>query len=398
MRCGEIFPTPEDVEGGVSKMSRGLYIHIPFCLRKCPYCDFPSEPLPERSRVNRYLHALAAEARLRAEGEESTFGTLYVGGGTPSLLDVGQLSFLFHTVGESVSLEPGAEVTIEANPATVEGGKAERFLELGVNRISLGVQSFRGSSLRRLGRAHSAEDSRHCVPLLRAAGFRNIGIDLIYGLPGQKPGDWEEDLDRALELRPEHLSLYSLAVEEGTGFAARLAEGTLALPPEEVVIEMYRTALEKTEAAGYEHYEISNWSLPGFRSRHNSAVWAMEDYSGIGAGAHSFTKGPPPVRRGNVSLLEDYLGRMESGVSPEKFRENPPPRTLAGEALMLGLRMFEGIDRARYRVEHGADPVELFPEAMTLGLEQGWLEALSDRISFTREGVIFSDELFIRLF
>jgi oxygen-independent coproporphyrinogen-3 oxidase len=379
-------------------MSRGLYIHIPFCLRKCPYCDFPSEPLPERALVHRYLRALAEEARLRAEGERGTFDTLYIGGGTPSLLDGEELSLLFHAVGESFSLEPGAEVTIEANPATVEAERAQRFLELGVNRISLGVQSFQDRSLRQLGRIHSAEDSRRCVPLLRAAGFRNIGIDLIYGLPGQTSRDWGEDLDAALDIRPEHLSLYSLTVEKGTGFATRLAEGTLPLPPEEEVLEMYRTALEKADAAGYEHYEISNWSLPGFHSRHNRSVWAMEEYLGIGAGAHSFKKGPPPVRRGNVTSVEDYLRRIESGHGPEEFQENLPPRTLAGEALMLGLRVFEGIDRARYRTEYGADPVELFPEALNLGLEQGWLETPSNRISFTEEGIIFSDELFLRLF
>lgn len=376
----------------------GLYLHIPFCLSKCRYCSFNSRPSPGREGLKRYTAALAVEIDRLADRRKPLIDTVYFGGGTPAILESNDFAALFSSLRSRLDLDSHTEITVEANPGSLDRRRAETLLSLGVNRISLGIQSFSDSLLRRLGRGHTASAAAEAFRLLRETGFGNIGLDLIYGLPGQDLAGWEASLDRALALRPEHLSLYGLSVEEGTPFAEEEKRGRLDLPAEEEVIAMYRAAGRRAGEAGYEHYEISNWSLPGFQSRHNRNCWTMEEYYGAGAGAHSFVRSPVAARYHNVADSTAYSSAIEKGESPVAGREDLETATVAGEALMLGLRLLEGVDREHFRREWGGAPAELFPEGVTYGLSRGWLEDTGRRLRLTTEGLLFADEIFLRLF
>jgi len=376
----------------------GLYIHIPFCPGKCAYCSFTSIAVPPPAVVNRYIDALCRDIATVAPTIPSPAGTVYVGGGTPSILSERQLTRLFDAVGGSLRLLPDAEITVEANPGTVTAAKARHLRTLHVNRVSLGIQSFSNASLRRLGRLHSAADARSALHLLREAGFANVGIDLIYGIPGQDRKNWEQDLEEAVARRPQHLSLYSLSVEEGTPYAETQRSGQLDLPAEEDVIWMYRHASERLAAAGYEHYEISNWSLPGFRSRHNESCWLMEEYAAAGAGAHGFSLTPSPRRTANTVDIAEYIRAQEAGTSPVASETLLSSRDLAAESLMLGLRLRDGISLVSFIRRCGAPPENLFPEGMSLGFRNGWIIRDGGRVRLTDSGILFSDELFQHFF
>ena len=259
------------------------------------------------------------------------------------------------------AVEPGAEISIEANPGTLTAAKAADFKALGVNRVSLGVQSLDDALLARIGRRHTRRDALAAFELLRAAGFDNLGIDLIHGLPGQSPAIWRRDLARAIDLGPEHLSLYALGIEAGTPFAADLAAGRLELPGEHEELEMLALARELTARAGYERYEISNFARPGRRCRHNLDCWNLGEYRGFGAGAHSFLRSPAPLRLANTPDIDDYVRRIAAGGDAVAMREEPSPRQFAGEALMLGLRTADGVDETAFardarRAARGALP------------------------------------------
>jgi oxygen-independent coproporphyrinogen-3 oxidase len=374
----------------------GVYLHIPFCLSKCGYCDFVSAPAPP-SAIERYVRALEREIRSSPEAGRPA-GSLFLGGGTPSLLAEDQLARLLAAVRETFGLVPGAEVSIEANPGTVTAAKARRLVALGVTRVSLGVQSLDDDLLRRLGRHHTAAEALAAFAALREAGCGNLGLDLIHSLPGQTPAAFERDLARVIALGPEHLSLYALSVEEGTPFAAALARGALALPTEEEELAMLETARALTAAAGYEHYEISSFARPGRRCAHNMVYWTMGAYAGFGAGAHSFDPGPPPVRRANTADAAAYVRRVEAGETAAASRETLSAAALAGETLMLGLRTADGVATDAFAQRFGAPPGALFPEALALGAERGWLAAADGRLRLTATGVLFSNEIFRRLF
>lgn len=374
----------------------GVYLHIPFCLSKCRYCDFVSAPAapPE---IERYVRALTREIR-GARGAGRVAGSLYVGGGTPSLLEPEQLARLVGAVRETFGLAPGAEVSIEANPGTITAAKAGSLAALGVTRVSLGVQSLDDDLLRRLGRRHTAAEALAAFAALREAGCGNIGVDLIHALPGQTPAAFERDLARVLDLGPEHLSLYALSVEEGTPFAAERARGALALPAEEEELAMLEIARVRTAAAGYEHYEISSFARPGRRCAHNMVYWTMGAYAGFGASAHSFDPGPPPLRTANTADAGDYVRRLETGIPAEAGREALSARTLAGETLMLGLRLRDGVAVDEFALQCGGAPGELFPDALAQGAARGWLELRDGRLRLTESGVLFSNEIFRGLF
>jgi oxygen-independent coproporphyrinogen-3 oxidase len=379
-------------------MPPGLYIHIPFCRAKCAYCSFTSIATPPPAAVDRYIDALRRDIAAVAPTIPSPAGTVYVGGGTPTILEERQLTLLFDAVRESLRLLPDAEISIEANPGTVTAAKARHLRRLNVNRVSLGVQSFSDAALRRLGRLHSSADARSALSLLREAGIANVGLDLIYGTPGQARKNWEDDLEEAVATRPQHLSLYALSVEDGTPFALTRRSGQLDLPAEEDVIWMYRHAGERLAAAGYEHYEISNWSLPGFRSRHNENCWLMEEYAAAGAGAHAFRLTPSPRRTANTGDIDEYIRTQEAGVSPVASETLLSSGDLAAETLMLGLRLRDGISLASFLRRCGATPEALFPEGMRMGFENGWIHLEEGRIRLTDSGILFSDELFQHFF
>jgi len=374
----------------------GVYIHIPFCVAKCNYCDFVSRPLAAGA-LEPYLAALEREIAAAPEAGRRT-GTVFFGGGTPSLLSGEQLSRLLEAVRSAFAVEPGAEISIEANPGTLTAAKAGDFSALGVNRVSLGVQSLDDALLARIGRRHTRRNALSAFELLRAAGFDNLGIDLIHGLPGQTSSIWRRDLARAIDLGPEHLSLYALGIEAGTRFAAEQSAGRLELPGEPEDLEMLASARALTADAGYERYEISNFALPGRRCRHNLDCWNLCEYRGFGAGAHSFLRSPAPLRLANTPDSDEYVLRIASGTDAVAMREEPSPRQFAGEALMLGLRTVDGVDEIFFAQAHGAPPESLFPEALTQGREKDWIESSGGRLRLTEEGILFSNEIFRLLF
>ncbi len=375
----------------------GLYLHFPFCVRKCDYCDFNSKPAGP-GEVDAYLEALLQELRGLAAVHRRAADTLYLGGGTPTVLSGDQFRRLFGVLERLRLWTPGIETTVEANPGTLDRSKAALLATLGVNRISLGVQALQDRLLNRLGRIHTGRAALDTFDILRAVGFENIGIDLIYGLPGQAVHDWEADLSKVLELGPEHLSLYGLMVEEGTPFARRREQGLLLLPSEEAEIAMVRAARERTAAAGYGHYEISNYARPGFACRHNLGYWTVEEYIGAGAGAHSFLLTGGPTRSHNEPSVERYIERMGRGQSPVFQAERLTSRTLASEALMLGLRLREGVLLDEFRGRYGIDPFDAYGSSLRRGLQKGWLERNAGRLRFTETGILLSNELFIELF
>jgi oxygen-independent coproporphyrinogen-3 oxidase len=382
--------------GSFQRPALGVYVHIPFCVAKCGYCDFVSRPLAPGA-LEPYLAALAREIAAAPEAGRRA-GTVYVGGGTPSLLAPEQLGSVLAAVRSRFFVDPDAEITIEANPGTLSLAAAEGYRALGVNRVSLGVQSLDDALLARLGRRHRAAEAVAAFELLRAAGFRNIGLDLMHGLPGQTSRIFERDLACAVALRPEHLSLYALGIEEGTPFAGDLRRGRLDLPAEEEELRMLAAARALTAAAGYEHYEISNFALAGRCCRHNMDCWSLGEYRGFGAGAHSFLRRPAPVRFANAADIDAYVRLAGSGETAVALHEEPDPRRLAGEALMLALRTADGVEEASFAQQHGGPPAELFPEALTLGLERGWLERDAGRLRLTETGMLFSNQIFRLLF
>lgn len=374
----------------------GIYIHIPFCVAKCHYCDFVSRPLSPGA-LEPYLDALEREIAAAPEAGRRA-GTVFFGGGTPSLLDGRQLARLLAAVRSAFAVEAGAEISIEANPGTLTAAKAADFRALGVNRVSLGVQSLDDTLLARIGRRHSRREAIEAFAMLRNAGFDNLGLDLIHGLPGQSPAIWRRDLQRAIALGPEHLSLYALGIEAGTAFAAELSAGRLELPLEHEELEMLELARELTAHAGYQRYEISNFARPGRRCRHNLDCWNLGEYRGFGAGAHSFLWSTAPLRLANTPDIDDYVRRIAAGADAVVMREAPSPRQFAGEALMLGLRTADGVDESTFTLAHRAPPDELFPEAAALGREKAWIESSGGRQRLTEKGILFSNELFRLLF
>ena len=346
----------------------GLYLHIPFCVSKCPYCDFNSYgvgvgqvrnlPPPETARVSTYLEALARELELRskeARGEES--GSVFFGGGTPSLLRAEQLGAVLESVRRQFHIKAGAEVTLEANPGTVTPEKLRRLREAGFNRVSLGVQSFSERLLQTLGRAHTAREGREAMAAAREAGFENLNLDLIFAIPGQSQREWEETLEEALKVRPEHISAYCLTVEEGTRFAELMQRGELEGVGEEEQLEMWELACRLLERTGYRQYEISNFARPAYECQHNLIYWRNESYLGLGAGAHSYLEG---IRWRNVSSPEEYGRLLGQGRLPVRGAERLSRQREMGETIALGLRLSEGIGGREFARRFGISLEEAY--------------------------------------
>jgi len=378
-------------------LSRGLYVHIPFCIRKCYYCDFNSFRLrgPERDH---FLDLLEQEAdrwaaRLEAAGGVPVLDTLYVGGGTPTTLEAGQLARLFGALRQRFPLAPQAEITVEANPGTLTLEKLAALRGAGVNRLSLGAQVFDDGLLRRLGREHDAAAIETSVALAREAGIPSLNLDLIFALPGQDLRGWRATLQRALALEPDHLSCYSLIIEEGTPFYRWHQMGRLPRPDEEEELAMYQAAIDAAEGAGLAQYEISNFARPGHQSRHNLIYWRNQPYLGLGPGAHSWWEG---VRRANLGPLPAYEAALQAGRLPLE-REEPISRALEmDETMFLGLRLTrEGVDRAAFRARFGTEPEAVYGLAIDRLVHLGLLEADAHRIRLTRQGVPVANQVFL---
>ncbi|MDO4281500.1 MAG: radical SAM family heme chaperone HemW [Peptococcaceae bacterium] len=361
----------------------GIYIHIPFCAQKCSYCDFLSFPGAHTAAKARYQRALEAELRLRVRGRWQKPETIFIGGGTPTTLSAGELASLMAAIDDCVDLSAVEEFTVEANPGTVDAEKLAILRAGGVNRISFGVQSFDDDLLRMLGRLHTAREAEEAVAFARAAGFENINLDLMYGLPGQTAAQWRATVDRALALHPEHLSLYQLIPEPGTAIVRRMAEGQLPAVDEDGAADWFDAQRGWLAAAGYEQYEISNYAQPGRASLHNQLYWHLDDYLGLGLGATGWTR---PTRATNTDDFAAYCAALENGARPDQTTETLDRAAQMSESVFMALRMNAGLDRARFRTLYGQDVAEIFPAAIDEGIARGWLNLDDDRLALTDAG------------
>lgn len=371
----------------------GLYIHVPFCLRKCAYCDFYSIPVSP-TLADTYAEALLAEVRkIPPEScQPEIIETIYFGGGTPSLLKTGQVGRILEEAAEYFSLSGDCEITLEANPGTVNFENLKGFRAAGINRLSLGAQSLSDQELTLLGRLHQRRDILEAVTSIRRAGFDNFGLDMIFGIPGQNRESWESSLKEAVSLSPSHLSCYLLQMDENVPLARLIAEGSLKGLSEDEEAELYEVTIETLAENGFHHYEIANFALPGRECRHNLNYWRQGEYLGLGPGAVSFIDGR---RYRNIPDVRAYIENLSSGISPPREElETMGERELAAEALMLGLRMTAGVDVEKFEERFGVSVFERFCEAIRKGLEDGLLEYQKPILKLARKGLFLSNSIF----
>ncbi len=368
----------------------GVYVHIPFCASRCSYCDFFST-LRLDEVGHDYVEALIAEARLRkAELNGKPVKTLYMGGGTPSQLPLPLLARLIDGLKATLDLNAVQEFTLEANPDDVTPEWSAAVRALGVNRVSMGVQSFQDAVLRLVGRRHTARQAIDAVASLRHAGIDNISIDLIYGLPGQTLETWAESVRQAVDLRPQHISAYGLTYEPGTRLWQQRECGEVVEASEDQYLDMYRILVGLLRVAGYEHYEISNFALPGYRSRHNSSYWNETPYLGLGAAAHSYDG---TMRRSNPADLCGYIRRITSG-QPACQVEDLAWWERYDERVMLGLRTADGVDAHRLRSDFGDKAWAHFVSEARRHIDAGNMICTDDGIYIlTSEGIVLSDSV-----
>ncbi|MBT8341887.1 MAG: radical SAM family heme chaperone HemW [Desulfatitalea sp.] len=368
--------------------SAGLYVHIPFCRSKCRYCDFYS--IADLSRLADYLAALQKEMQFAAQ-YHARADTLYVGGGTPSLLQPSQMGDIVDWAADHLNLTFGAEITLEVNPATVTARDLADFAAAGVNRLNIGVQSFNDLHLGFLGRRHTAKQALAAVQAGQDAGFNNIGLDLIFGLPHQSTADWQSDLLQAIRLSPKHLSCYILTYEPGTRLHFDLRAGCFSALPDRRIADLFRLTHGLLNAAGYEHYEISNYAKAnGWRSKHNEKYWNFAPYFGFGPSAHSYF---PPVRWWNHGTLESYLGAVQKGHQPKHGEERLSDEQQMMEMLFLGLRQSGGIEFEQFQKRFFADFRRYFHSALERFLSKKWVDMNDRRCCLTAEGMLFVDRI-----
>ncbi len=368
-------------------MVSSLYIHIPFCVRKCVYCDFLSIPY-DGETASRYAGALCTELSL-VRASAGPLRTVYMGGGTPTLLGLDDFSQIFERLRRDYTLIREAEITAEANPGTIDSRILGRLHDLGVNRLSLGVQSFDDPVLKTLGRIHSASEAAAAAEEAQRAGFRNISLDLMYGIPGQTMTSWKETLSLAVDLGPSHISAYELTPEKSTPLFSMLSSGTLSMPDEDLVLGMYDNTIDFLASHGFRHYEISNFALPGLECRHNLNYWERGEYLGIGAGAHSFIEG---LRCRNNSDIAQYTADILRREVPRLDEQQITPKEAAREFIFLGVRRTEGISMTSPLLS-GFDLA-----AATRNLEAGgYLETDGLRFRLTRKGIVISNTVIVEL-
>ncbi len=370
--------------------SVGAYVHIPFCARKCGYCDFNAYSGYKDATKARYVDALCAEIAARAE-PESALDSVFFGGGTPTQLAAPDLGRILNILRGSFALSASAEVTVEANPSDVDVDYLSALRAFGVNRLSFGAQSFDNRTLKLIDRNHDADDIRRAVAAARDAGFANWSMDLIFGLPRQSVRDWRSTLESALELKPPHLSVYGLTIEEHTPFHARIARGRLTVPGDDAQAAMLAYALARLPEAGLRRYEISNHSRAGHESVHNRIYWDNGDYFGFGAGAAGYRD---HVRTVNVRRPSDYIRRIaDSPSNPYEDRETLDPDARLGETIMLGLRRSEGIGLGTLSDRFGVDVGARFRREIETAVQTGWAERVGDALRLTDAGVPVANEV-----
>jgi oxygen-independent coproporphyrinogen-3 oxidase len=389
----------------------GLYIHIPFCEKKCAYCDFNTYA-GLQADFDVTVDALCGEmARWCALLQGRTISTIFVGGGTPTVLSMPQLTRLFAAIHQNFTVAPRAEITCEANPGTVDREKFGLLRALGVNRLSLGVQSFQTEELHFLSRIHSVEDVFRAFDAARRAGFANINLDFIFGLPNQPLHHWQATLEQAIQLQPEHLSLYSLIVEPNTPLYHWVETGQAAAPDEDQAAEHFEFAMARLAAAGFRHYEVSNWArettddlpdaTPRLASQHNLLYWRNQEYLGIGPGAHSHLQRSSAdgtlldQRWGNRKPVAGYIKRVTRGDPLEEFVESIDRRMAMGETMMLGLRLLqEGVAYARFQAQHNVALPIVFATELAKLHKQKLIEYNERIVRLTPQGLLLGNQVF----
>lgn len=373
-----------------------LYLHIPFCEKKCLYCDFYS--IENFSPMEDFLNALHHEIDLYAEyGKKATFETIFLGGGTPSLLTPQQLESILSHLHRIFPIEKAAEVTVETNPGTVTKEKLAAYRSLGVNRLSIGVQSFHEDELKFLTRIHDSNQAVQCVQLARSVGFDNISIDLIYALPDQSKERWEANLHKAVELGTQHISAYGLIVEDNTPLARLVSSKTVSPKPADEEAEFYEFTMSYLEAHGFDHYEVSNYAKPGFRSRHNYNYWRHENYISFGPSAHSFWQEDGRARRWfNIANLSHYCARLNNNNLPLLTEEFITNEHLCTERIFLGLRS-DGLDLARLSKDFPSSSPLLQHSMIPILVDEGCATFDENILRLTSKGYLLCDEICARL-
>ncbi|HVY54170.1 MAG TPA: radical SAM family heme chaperone HemW [Thermodesulfobacteriota bacterium] len=380
-------------------MAFGVYIHIPYCVKKCPYCDFNSWGINGSMPEPDYTGSILRELELyrdEIEGRELT--SVFFGGGTPSLFDPGSIERIIRSIYSLTAPAPDIEVSLEVNPKTADLVKLRGLRDAGVNRISVGVQSFSKRKLEFLGRINTPEDGRRILGDVSSAGFRNYNFDLMYGTGGETPEEWRSDLEEAVTFGSSHISAYCLTIEKGTEFGALHSKGKLLLPGEETLSEFIDYTTAFLAGAGYPQYEISNYSRPGCECRHNLLYWKGEDYIGLGAGAHSHLKSaqgsPWGMRWSNVRPPAAYMKSVEEGKKPVGFSERLSMEEAVEDRIIMGFRLNEGLDVNGLRNNFGVSPDRARMESLS---EDGFIEMSGGIIRLTKKGTLLSDEIIVRL-
>ena len=370
-------------------MGNGLYVHVPFCRQKCAYCDFYSIAASDAAAVQRYLHLLQTELKLRSQ--DLAIDTVFFGGGTPSLLTAQQISAVLEGISRYFCLHSKAEITIEANPETADLNLLADYRAAGVNRVSWGIQTLDDSLLAVLGRRHSAAEALRAVELARRAGIENISCDLIYGIPGQDLDSWQHDLQLLSALDLPHLSLYALEIYDHTPLGRAVRAGHVARPNDELTADLYQWAKEYLPMQGLLQYEISNWARPGRECRHNINYWRNGDYVGVGPAACSYLDG---VRFCNVADLATYGELVQQNRLPVDMAEELDERTSAAETVILGLRLVAGVDAQAFEARYGYTMEDIFGDVLTDLLRQGWLRRTDNGYALPSELHLVANTVF----
>ena len=370
----------------------GVYLHIPFCRSRCSYCDFATDVYKTSDAVDRYVKALVEEIskfEIQNLKSEIEVDTIYFGGGTPSLLNSASVEKVLNAVYKKFSIDGKAEITMEMNPATVSLETLKEYRNLGINRASFGAQTFDDTELKRLGRKHSASDVRETIALLREADFTNVSFDLIAGLPRQTIADWERNLDEALKLKPEHLSLYLLEIHEATPLAEQIKSGRQPLPDEDLAAEMYKMLVEEVEAKNYRQYEISNFCLPEYESHHNSKYWTLDAVFGFGCSAHSFDG-----KNRRWSNERDTLKYVKAVENNELEQIEDAEVDIEFEYLFLGLRLKKGVDIQAFSERFETDLLLKYDKQINYLQEMELLKIDKGFLKLTEKGFLYSNEVF----
>ena len=373
-------------------MELGLYLHFPFCISKCPYCDFNSYQLKEDNQISSYISALYQEITTYSKKLiKSNIKTVYLGGGTPTILSGVQIYNILEFCKDKFNIDKNAEITIEANPGTLDGEKLKLLIESGINRLSLGAQSFNNLFLKKLGRIHNTQDIIDSYFFARETGFSNINIDIMFALPDQTTEDLQVTLKKAVSLKPDHLSLYNLTIKPGTEYYKKHKKGKLKLPTEDEEFDMYNRAINFLEESDFEHYEIANFARPYKRSMHNLIYWQNKPYLGIGAGAYSFIKG---YRYMNYENPARYIKEIMSGKLPVDNGEKLSLRKRMIETIILGLRTKDGVGNKKFKTRFGVNLNDIFPEQIKKLVNLGLLQKDNYRIKLTKKGIFLANTVF----